>query len=153
MQIMKNTIKQISTILFLMYYVVLSAGMNISFHYCEGGLSDVAIMNNSTYCELHSAKSCDTGICDHIEIEGLHCDADEAHHCCSNENLYLTLDISPIFSMTNFNIQNIEIDIETIDNNTEIEEIIISESTNFIFQKKQSYPPPYLAFHSLVFYA
>ncbi len=152
---MKELLQKISIITFMLYYIVIASGVDIKLHYCEGELSDFAINSNNTFCEIHQEDSCEGGSCDsHIDDQYMHCELDlPAHHCCSNQEVYIALNSLITFSSKNFKIQNSEIELV---NNTQIEKVFNDDITEIIINHNTidyNYPPPYLEFQQLLIYS
>jgi len=153
--LMKSLFKQISTIVFLMYYIVISSGINISLHYCAGELSDIAIITHNTYCQMHDSDSCEGTACvSHLDEPSHHqCEVETQHQCCDNTDVYVALESKFIFSEYNVATESKSFEIAIID----IEDSINNdEKASYYTNNKEqniSYPPPYLAFHKLILYA
>jgi len=152
---MKVLFKQISTLLFLMYYVVISSGINISLHYCEGELSDIAIITHNTYCQMHDSDSCEGNACaNHLDKPSRNqCELETQHQCCDNTDVYLAFEIKSIFSESNFSIESQTTELINIDDDTFAESADDNSNYDSNNERKLSYPPPYLAFHKLILYA
>jgi len=150
---MKSLFKQISTIAFLMYYVAISSGINISLHYCAGELSDIAIISHNTYCQMHDSNSCEGSCVSSTETTHHQCEVEEQHQCCDNTDVYVALEANPLFSERNFIVESnaLKFDILELLNNIETQDEVIICNCNT--EAIVSYPPPYLAFHKLILYA
>jgi len=88
---MRAFLKQISIFTFLLYYLFVSTGVNIKLHYCEGEVSDIAVISNHTSCDIHQENSCisDCNI-SHLENNNNN-NYITPHQCCSNEEVYVAL--------------------------------------------------------------
>ena len=152
---MKIFFKQISIIAFLIYYITISSGINISLHYCEGELSDIAIITHNTNCQIHNSNSCEGSACMKQLNNASHhqCEAEEQHQCCDNTDVYLALETKSLFSEFNFSIENKAVEIViTIVSDKIYNKSLVSYNKSKT-KTKVSYPPPYLAFHKLILYA
>lgn len=150
---MKSILNQISVFVFLLYYILVSTGVNIQFHYCDGEVSDFAVISNSVYCNTHDSSSCEDNACDiTIESHNHQGEFDLPHQCCYNDEVYIALNTELNISHRNFTIKNTTLELEIIDVDDSDNQPI--EINNYREKNsKTSYPPPYLAFQQLLVYS
>ena len=151
---MNKIVKQISTIVFLLYFIGVTTGVNLSLHFCEGKVADMSLMENTVDCHAISGDGCHSDAC-HMQIaeEQQTCKMLNFKQCCSDKQVYIALEASSLFSSYNFSFDASIINVIGI----EQEDVEVKSDIMNLFSEshdvKISYPPPYLAFQKLIFYS
>ncbi len=151
---MNKIVKQISTIAFLLYFIGVTTGVNLSLHLCEGKVADMSLMENTIGCHASSGDGCHTDACNmQIAEEQQIYKMLNSKQCCSDKQVYIALEASSLFSSYNFSfdasIINI-IGIEQKDVDVKSDILNLLSESDYV---RISYPPPYLVFQKLIFYS
>ena len=151
---MKKIIHKISTVVFLLYFIGVTMGINLSIHFCGGEVADISVLQDVGHCDIGEGTSCNSNLCHTLNTEkhkGCHSDAE--HNCCSDKHVFIALETPLLFSSYNFSFDSSVQ--ELLDNKIEIIEVNTGFPKSFSDSEKTqvSYPPPYLVLHKLIFYA
>ena len=155
---MRAFLKQISIFTFLLYYLFVSTGVNIKLHYCEGEVSDIAVISNHTSCDIHQENTCisDCNI-SHLDHNNNNNNSiyNTPHQCCSNEEIYVAL--IPYFNLSLESkvddTKALATDLIFEDNIENCNNQFSHEAYNQKYGLESSYPPPYIAYQQLVIYS
>ncbi len=147
-------LRKILAFLLAFYFLVVSSGFMVSFHFCEGVLSDVAFFNLTAQCNHdHCSNNAVERACCNVPDEPSHASNCDLNHCCTNTEIYVQVQTeAEVISITQINVPTF---ICLLGGG--IQNLIVKPdpqtqpggSNEFVLPSTE----PYLRFHQLLFYA
>lgn len=147
-------LRKIFAFLLAFYFLVVSSGLMVSFHFCEGVLSDVAFFNLTAQCNHdHCSTNVIERACCNVEDEPNHGSFCDLNHCCTNTEIYVQVQTeAEVMSITQINVPTF---ICLLGGG--IQNLIVKPDPQTQPGGSNEFVPsstePYLRFHQLLFYA
>ena len=142
--------KQFFSILFALYFILITLGVSVDMHFCEQKLHKLSFHYfEDNHDEQMTCNSKHSSCCD---MQGHHCDAQESS-CCEDIHQLIKLDsVDYLYSShtVDFKLSAIELLFDSLI--SEFDEGL-HDLDLIVYHADDNYPPPYIQFQQLIIYA